>query len=237
MPDLGLTHVALTARDLDASIAFYGKYAGMAVVHRRVREGVRSVWLSDHTRPFVIVLVEAAGQQDHPDISASLAQAGRRSIGYMPRPAARADRHALRSMRATPLAIPRGLPTPTAIRSSSPLVRRSGSPCGRRGKDELGRSGSSIFGSEAATRGRMATPPARLHWTSDQAVSASSARESSRAIVLLDLIRDTCRAVGLEQRSLPWSIQLMSTAEIGMGGLKSTRATQPATICSTVSRR
>ena len=66
MPDLGLTHVALTARDLDASIAFYGKYAGTAVVHRRVREGVRSVWLSDHTRPFVIVLVEAAGQQDHP---------------------------------------------------------------------------------------------------------------------------------------------------------------------------
>ena len=51
MPDLGLTHVALTARDLDASIAFYGKYAGMAVVHRRAREGVRSVWLSDHTRP------------------------------------------------------------------------------------------------------------------------------------------------------------------------------------------
>jgi hypothetical protein len=32
-------------------------------------------------------------------------------------------------------------------------------------RDELGRPGSSIFGSEAATRGRMATPPARLHWT------------------------------------------------------------------------
>jgi lactoylglutathione lyase len=32
----------------------------------QAREGVRSVWLSDHTRPFVIVLVEAAGQQDHP---------------------------------------------------------------------------------------------------------------------------------------------------------------------------
>ena len=71
MPDLGLTHVALTARDLDASIAFYGKYAGMAVVHRRVREGVRSVWLSDHTRPFVIVLVEAAGQQDHREARAA----------------------------------------------------------------------------------------------------------------------------------------------------------------------
>ena len=66
MPDLGLTHVALTAHDLDASIAFYEKYARMAVVHRRAREGVRSVWLTDHTRPFVIVLVEAADQQDHP---------------------------------------------------------------------------------------------------------------------------------------------------------------------------
>jgi hypothetical protein len=50
MPDLGLTHVALTAHDLDASIAFYEKYARMAVVHRRAREGVRSVWLTDHTR-------------------------------------------------------------------------------------------------------------------------------------------------------------------------------------------
>jgi lactoylglutathione lyase len=48
MPDLGLTHVALTARDLDASIAFYAKYAGMAVVHRHAGEGIRSVWLSDH---------------------------------------------------------------------------------------------------------------------------------------------------------------------------------------------
>jgi lactoylglutathione lyase len=66
MPDLGLTHVALSVRDLDASISFYAKYARMAVVHRRTREGVRSAWLSDHTRSFVIVLVEAADQQDPP---------------------------------------------------------------------------------------------------------------------------------------------------------------------------
>ena len=36
------------------------------VVHRRARDGVRSVWLTDRTRPFVIVLVEGAGQPDPP---------------------------------------------------------------------------------------------------------------------------------------------------------------------------
>lgn len=54
MHDLGLTHVALTSTDLDASIAFWSRYARMQVVHRR--SGV--VWLSDKTRPFVIVLAE-----------------------------------------------------------------------------------------------------------------------------------------------------------------------------------
>ena len=55
MSDLGLTHVALPACDLDESIRFYAEYARMQVVHRR--EGV--VWLSDKTRPFVIVLMES----------------------------------------------------------------------------------------------------------------------------------------------------------------------------------
>jgi lactoylglutathione lyase len=66
MPDLGFTHVALSASNLDASIAFYEKYARMSVVHRRAREGVRSAWLTDHTRPFVLVLVEAADRHDPP---------------------------------------------------------------------------------------------------------------------------------------------------------------------------
>lgn len=54
MGDVGLTHVALPAEDLVESIAFYERYARMHVVHRR--DGV--VWLSDGTRPFVIVLLE-----------------------------------------------------------------------------------------------------------------------------------------------------------------------------------
>ena len=60
MADIGLTHVALPARDLEASVAFYRKYARMEVVHRRkdASTGFGVVWLSDRTRPFVIVLVQ-----------------------------------------------------------------------------------------------------------------------------------------------------------------------------------
>ena len=53
MSDIGLTHVALSVRDLESSSDFYARFAGMQVVYRR--RGVP--WLSDKTRPFVIVLV------------------------------------------------------------------------------------------------------------------------------------------------------------------------------------
>lgn len=60
--DLGLTHVALPVHDVDTSAAFYARYAGMQVVHRRVdgTGAVGVVWLSDLTRPFVVVLIETA---------------------------------------------------------------------------------------------------------------------------------------------------------------------------------
>jgi catechol 2,3-dioxygenase-like lactoylglutathione lyase family enzyme len=54
MSDIGLTHVALTATNLDASLVFYATYARMQVVYRRPG----TLWLSDRTRPFVIVLLE-----------------------------------------------------------------------------------------------------------------------------------------------------------------------------------
>ena len=67
MPDLGLTHLALSVRDLDASAAFYQKYARMSVIDRRdQQDGARVIWLTDHTRPFVIVLIESAGANDTP---------------------------------------------------------------------------------------------------------------------------------------------------------------------------
>ena len=60
MADLGLTHVALPVTDIERSVAFYAKYAGMQVVHRRTdpSAGNTVVWLSDGTRPFAIVLIE-----------------------------------------------------------------------------------------------------------------------------------------------------------------------------------
>jgi catechol 2,3-dioxygenase-like lactoylglutathione lyase family enzyme len=56
--DVGFTHVALLVGDLDASVAFYAKYARMEVVHQRSDGSSRVAWVSDRTRPFVIVLIE-----------------------------------------------------------------------------------------------------------------------------------------------------------------------------------
>ncbi|MEG4093093.1 VOC family protein [Microcoleus sp. Pol12B4] len=61
MSDIGLTHIALPVSDVDRTIEFYSKYAGMQVVHRRIdpKAGVAVVWISDRTRPFVIVLANS----------------------------------------------------------------------------------------------------------------------------------------------------------------------------------
>jgi catechol 2,3-dioxygenase-like lactoylglutathione lyase family enzyme len=69
--DLGWTHIALPAHDIDASIAFYTGYAGMRVAHDRLDDdgdgvAMRVVWLADGTRPFVLVLVQMQRPVEHP---------------------------------------------------------------------------------------------------------------------------------------------------------------------------
>ena len=58
--EIGLSHIALVVRNVEESIEFYARYAGMTEVHRRRgRGGDQVVWLSDLSRPFAIVLIEA----------------------------------------------------------------------------------------------------------------------------------------------------------------------------------
>jgi catechol 2,3-dioxygenase-like lactoylglutathione lyase family enzyme len=65
MLDVGLTHIALPVSDIDLSIEFYATYAEMQVVHRRIDKEteVEVVWLTDHTRPFIIVLIQTNSVQ------------------------------------------------------------------------------------------------------------------------------------------------------------------------------
>ena len=63
--DVGLTHIALVVSDIDATVAFYEKYAGMQVVHDRLDAESRVVWISDLTRPFVVVLAQGP-PREHP---------------------------------------------------------------------------------------------------------------------------------------------------------------------------
>ena len=55
-----LAHIAIRTRDLDATIAFYTRFAGLSVIHERVDEGIRVAWLADSAAsdPFVIVALE-----------------------------------------------------------------------------------------------------------------------------------------------------------------------------------
>lgn len=55
-----MTHVAVRSTDVEASVAFYARYAGLSVVHERGDEGVRVVWMAARADDpdFVIVLLE-----------------------------------------------------------------------------------------------------------------------------------------------------------------------------------
>jgi len=60
--DIGTTHIALPVSELQRSLDFYQRYADMQVVHQRTdpHTGKSVAWISDLTRPFVLVLIEAA---------------------------------------------------------------------------------------------------------------------------------------------------------------------------------
>ena len=60
-----LTHVALAVRDAAASIAFYQRFAGLGVVHERVDDGTRVVWIGEQPEApeFVLVLIEGAAPE------------------------------------------------------------------------------------------------------------------------------------------------------------------------------
>ena len=90
MPDVGLTHIALPVSDMDRSVAFYERYAGMQVVHRRPQV----VWLGDKVRPFVVVLleVEAVGTPLRPFAHLGVACASRDEIDRLSETARREER-------------------------------------------------------------------------------------------------------------------------------------------------
>lgn len=69
MIDIGFTHIALPVSNIEQSIEFYATYAQMQVVHRRIdaETGVAVVWLTDNSRPFVIVLIQT--ESVHPILS------------------------------------------------------------------------------------------------------------------------------------------------------------------------
>jgi len=54
-----LTHVALFVRDVERTVDFYKRFVGLHVVHDRVDDAVRVVWMSEqqHDPEFVIVAI------------------------------------------------------------------------------------------------------------------------------------------------------------------------------------
>ena len=58
-----LTHLAFHVRDLEASIAFYREYCSMQLVHERVTDGRRVVWLAEPGREHEFIFVLVPGGQ------------------------------------------------------------------------------------------------------------------------------------------------------------------------------
>ncbi len=59
-----LTHLALGVHDLDRTVAFYRKHVGLHVVHERIDNGNRIVWLAEREADadFVLVLFQVSAE-------------------------------------------------------------------------------------------------------------------------------------------------------------------------------
>jgi len=62
----GFTHIALHVRDLDACVAFYRRFCGLGIVHRRDDGGTQVVWLAQPGREteFIFVLIPGGPGRD-----------------------------------------------------------------------------------------------------------------------------------------------------------------------------
>ncbi len=60
-----LTHVAIRTTEMPAAIDFYRRYAGLELIHERVDDGIRVVWLAEtpHDPRFAVVLLEMPYQR------------------------------------------------------------------------------------------------------------------------------------------------------------------------------
>ena len=67
VPAAPITHVAVRTTDMEASIDFYRRYAGFQIVHERVDNEIRVVWMSHNQDDpeFVIVLLALPHERAH----------------------------------------------------------------------------------------------------------------------------------------------------------------------------
>ena len=137
--DQGITHVALPVSDLSASLEFYARYARMQVVHRRTDadSGTSVAWISDLTRPFVLVLIEVPALANESGLQGDRlggiychvgwgSRAATRSTSSASSPAPRRAPCSDRWIRDRPSATGRTSSIPTVTTSKSRSGKRSG---------------------------------------------------------------------------------------------------------------
>jgi len=59
-----LTHIALHVTDIDACIAFYQAYCGMAITHQRNSKNQRIIWMAEPDRESDFIFVMMNGGRD-----------------------------------------------------------------------------------------------------------------------------------------------------------------------------